>query len=266
VERRVSQLTNLEFADGIEDPWTNFKQGQGIDNVILWGCGPNFLTQSKNSGKLWGDHTVYMDAPPNSWGDGAAPSFTGTLVKQIVGDFFRQGTFYIMLQSVDSGNYRGWLYWTADDGFNFTSYAITGSSQCLPLRMDLDKQDGSILYLTTWESGNINLRKYGVTGTGLTLSSTSTLVTGTTVDDVIDKISIAYPYTPLGNKNLLYIYGRLVNPSALTGTIAIMKSSNAGSSYSTVIANWGDDHCGALAVSRAGDTGLRALWAVKQGG
>lgn len=264
-QRRVNGLTNPVFADGIPDPWTYFKQGQGINNIILWGCGPNFLTRSRDSGKTWGDHTVYMDAPPNSWGDGAAPSFTGTLVKQIVGDYFRQDTFYLMLQTVDSGNYRGWLYHTTDDGFNFTSYGLTGSSQCLPLRMDLDKQDGSILYLTTWESGAIKLRKYGVTGTGLTLSSTATLVTGTTIDNVLDKEAIAYPYTPLGNKSLLYIYGRLTNPSGLTGDIAIMKSTNGGSSYAIVIANWGSDHCGALAVSRAGDTGLRALWAVKQG-
>jgi hypothetical protein len=264
-ERRVNGLTTLQFADMIEDPWTYFKQGQGIDNIILWGCGSNFLSQSKNSGKLWGDRTVYLDAAPNSWGDSAAPSFTGTLVKQIVGDFFRQDTFYIMLQSVDAGNYRGWLYHTVDDGFNFTPYALTGSSQCLPIRMDLDKQDGSILYLTTWESGAIKLRKYGVTGTGLTLSSTATLVTGTTSEDVLDKAAIAYPLTPLGNKSLLYIYGRLTNPSGLSGTIAIMKSSNAGSSYSSVINNWGDDHCGALQVSRD-NGGARALWAVKQNG
>lgn len=265
-ERRVKGLTNLQFADMIPDPWTYFKQGQGINNIILWGCGPNFLSRSKDSGKNWGDHTVYMDAPPNSWADSAAPSFTGTLVKQVVGDYFRQDTFYLMLQSVNSGNYRAWLYHTTDDGFNFTAYGITGSSQCLPIRMDLDKQDGSILYLTTWESGAIKLRKYGVTGTGLTLSSTSTLATGTTVDNVLDKEAIAYPYTPLGDKNSLYIYGRLTNPSGLSGTIAIMKSTNGGSSYASVINNWGTDHCGALAVSRAGDTGLRALWAVKQNG
>jgi hypothetical protein len=265
-ERRVNGLTTLTFADGIPDPWTYFKQGQGINNIILWGCGPNFLTRSRDSGKTWGDHTVYMDAPPNSWGDSTAPSFTGTLVKQIVGDYFRQDTFYIMLQSVDAGNYRGWLYHTVDNGFNFTPYALTGTSQTLPFRMDLDKQDGTILYLTTWESGAIKLRKYGVTGTGLTLSSSATLVTGTTIEEVLDKEAIAYPTTPLGNKNLLYIYGRLTNPAGLSGTIAIMKSTNAGSSYASVVANWGSDHCGALAVSRAGDTGLRALWAVKQGG
>lgn len=266
-ERRVNGLTNPVFADGIPDPWTYFKQGQGINNIILWGCGPNFLTRSKDSGKTWSDHTVYMDAPPNSWSDAAAPSFTGTLVKQIVGDYFRQDTFYIMLQSqIGTGTYRGWLYHTVDDGFNFTPYALTGTAQTLPLRMDLDKQDGSILYLTTWESGAIKLRKYGVTGTGLTLSSTATLVTGTTIDNVLDREAIAYPYTPLGNKDLLYIYGRLTNPSGLTGDIAIMKSANGGSSYAIVIANWGSDHCGALAVSRAGDTGLRALFAVKQGG
>lgn len=206
-----------------------------------------------------------MDAPPNSWADGAAPSFTGTLVKQIVGDYFRQDTFYITLQSVvGTGTYRGWLYHTIDNGFNFMPYALTGTAQALPIRMDLDKQDGSILYLTTWENGAIKLRKYGVTGAGLTLSSTATLVTGITASDVLTRTLVAYPHTPLGNKNLLYIYGRLVNPAALSGTIAIMKSTNAGTSYASVISDWGDHHCGALAVGREGDTGLRALWAIRQ--
>jgi hypothetical protein len=264
-ERRVKGLTTLNFQDMIKDPWSNFKQGNSIENIILWGCGPNFLAHSKDSGKNWSDHTVYMDAPPNSWGDGATPSFTGTLVKQVLGDYFRQDTFYVMLQVVDSGNYRGWIYRTADDGFNFTPYALTGTSQALPLRMSIDTQDSSILWLTLWEgNGNISLRKYGVTGTGLTLSSTTTLMTGTTSAQVLTKEFVAYPGAPFGNKNALYIYGRLTNPVGLVGTVAIMKSLNAASSFDIIVSDWGDDHCGAMGAGEADQNGWRSVWAVRQ--
>jgi hypothetical protein len=266
-ERRVKGLTTLQFADMIKDPWSGFKQGAGIDNVILWGCGPNFLAHSKDSGKNWSNHTVYMAAPPNSWGDGAAPSFTGTLVKQVLGDYFRQDTFYILLQSVDSGNYRGWLYHTIDDGFNFTTYALTGTSQALPLRMSIDTQDGSVLWLTLWEgNGNISLRKYGVTGAGLTLSSSQALMTGTTSAEVLAKEYVAYPGAPFGNKNDLYIYGRLTNPVGLSGTLAIIKSTDGATSFMDIISDWGEDHCGAMGAGEADINGWRPVVAIKQPG
>lgn len=266
-ERRVKGLTSLNFQDMIKDPWSNFKQGNGIENIILWGCGPNFLTKSKDSGKNWSDHTAYMDAPPNSWSDAAAPSFTGTMVKQVLGDYLRENVFYILLQSVNAGNYRGWIYHTADDGFNFTPYALTGTSQALPLRMSIDTQDASTLWLTLWEgNGNINLRKYTVTPTALSLSSTTTLATGTTSAEVLAKEFIAYPGAPLGNKLELYIYGRLVNPVGLSGTIAIMRSTNAPSSFQAVISDWDTDHCGAMGAGPALEGGNREIWAVRQTG
>jgi hypothetical protein len=266
-ERRVSGLTTLQFADMIKDPWTVFKQGAGPENIILWGCGPNFLAKSSNSGKTWGDHTAYMDAPPNSWSDGAAPSFTGTLVKQILPDYFRQNTFYILLQSANSGNYRGWIYHTIDDGFNFTAYALTGTSQALPLRMSIDTQDGSVLWLTLWEgNGNISLRKYGVTGAGLTLSSSQALMTGTTSAQVLAKEYVAYPGAPFGNKNHLYIYGRLTNPVGLSGTLAIIKSINGASSFIDIISDWGEDHCGAMGAGEADINGWRSVVAIRQPG
>lgn len=265
-ERRVKGLTELNFQDMIKDPWSSFKQGGGIENIIMWGCGPNFLSRSKDSGKNWSNHTVYMDAPPNSWGDVTAPSFTGTLVKQVLGDLFRENVFYILLQSVNAGNYRGWIYRTADDGFNFTPYALTGTTQALPLRMSLDSQDASTLWLTLWEgNGRISLRKYGVTGTGLTLSSSTTLATGTTSAQVLAKELVAYPGAPFGNKNDLYIYGRLVNPLGIGGTIAIMKSTDAAANFSPIISDWDTDHCGAMGAGPVQAGGIRKVWAIRQG-
>lgn len=263
-ERRVKGLTTLDFRDMIKDPWSNFKQGGGIENIILWGCGPGFLAHSKDSGKNWSNHTVYMDNPPNSWGDGAAPTMAGTVVKQVMGDYFRQDTFYVLLHV--TGTNRGWIYHTVDDGFSFTPYALTGTTQALPLRMSIDSQDGSTLWLTLWEgSGNISLRRYGVTGAGLTLAATTTLATGTTSAQVLAKEFVAYPGAPFGDKLALYVYGRLVNPVGLGGTIAIMKSLDAASTFSPVIDNWGDDHCGAMGAGTVQPGGWRKVWAIRQG-
>lgn len=264
-ERRVKGLNiTSAFEDMIPDPWTYFKQGYSIDNIILWGCGPNFLAQSKDSGKNWGDHTVYMDVPPNSWSDGSAPSFTGTLVKQVLGDYYRQDTFYCLLQTVYGGNYRGWIYHTVDDGFNFTAYALTGTSSVLPIRMDIDTEDATTLWLTLWD-GDLKLRKYTVSATSLTLASTTTLVSSVSAQDVLDKVQIAYPRTGFGSKSLIYLYGRMVNPASLSGTIAIMRSSNGGAGWNAVISDWSTDHCGAFHVGEQDANGARAIWAVRQG-
>lgn len=268
-ERRVAGLTTLEFRDMVPDPWSYFKQGTGIDNVILWGCGPGFLARSEDTGRTWSDHTGYMDDPPNSWADATAPSITGSVVRQVLGDWHRQDVFYCLIlanTAGTTGSYRGWIYHTIDDGFTFTPYALTGTSQAYPIRMDIDTEDSSILYLTLWESsGNISLRRYGVTGTGLSLSSTVTLMTGTTVGLVRARGYIAYPYTPFGDKDTLYIYGNLEGPPHLvTGSSCqIMKSTNQGTSYSPVITDWLGDHCAALAVGEAVN-GNRAVWAVRQ--
>jgi hypothetical protein len=267
-ERRVAGLTTLEFRDMVPDPWSYFKQGTGIDNVILWGCGPGFLARSENTGRNWSDHTAYMDDPPNSWADATAPGITGSVVRQVLGDWHRQDVFYCLILANTAGvtgSYRGWIYHTTDDGFNFTPYALTGSSQAYPLRMDIDTEDSSILWLTLMEGTSLNLRKYGVTGTGLTLSSTTVLMTGTSASLTRSRAYIAYPYTPFGDKDSLYIYGNLEGSPVLpTGTIcAIMKSTNQGASFSPVITDWLGDHCAALAVGDAVN-GNRELWAVRQ--
>lgn len=264
-ERRVKDMTSLAVQDMIPDPWTYFKNGHDIDHIILWQCGAGFVTRSGDTGQNWSDHTSYLDAPPNSWGDGSAPTVSGTVYKQIVGDIFKQDTFYLLLQNSESGLYRGWLQRTTDDGFTFSSYALTGSSQAYPVRMDIDKQDGTILWVTLWEgNGNLNLRKYGITASGLTLSSTTTIMTGTTVGTITSDIYTARPLAPPGNKSLVYLYGRMSGP-LVTGTIAIMKSSNGGSNFTSVIGDWADNICGSLAVGEADGGGNRKVYAVKNG-
>lgn len=265
-QRRVSGLTNLNLQDMIKDPWSDFKNGHNIDQIILWGCGPGFLTRSPNTGQNWEDHTPYLENPPNSWADATAPNITGTTIKQVLGDLFREDHLFLLTQQQDAASsaYRSWLMRSTDAGFTFTSYALTGSSQAYPLRMDLDKQDGTVLWVTLWEASNqINLRKYGVSSAGLTLSNTYTLMTGTTLADVTAHTYDANPFAPLGDKNLVYIYGRLSNPQGLTGTVAIMNSSNGGTGWQKVINDWGADRCGSLYVGEA-VSGNRQVYGVRQ--
>lgn len=265
-QRRVSGLTNLNLQDMIKDPWSDFKNGHNIDQIILWGCGPGFLTRSPNTGQNWEDHTPYLENPPNSWGDATAPNITGTTIKQVMGDLFREDHLFLLTQQQDvaSSAYRSWLMRSTDAGFTFTSYALTGSSQAYPLRMDLDKQDGTVLWVTLWEATNqINLRKYGVSSAGLTLSNTYTLMTGTALADVTGRTYDANPFAPLGDKNLIYVYGRLISPQGLAGTVAIMRSESGGGAWAAVVNDWGVNRCGSLVVG-ADSGGNRQVYAVRQ--
>ena len=265
-QRRVAGLTSLNLQDMIKDPWSDFKNGHNIDHIILWGCGSGFLTRSPDTGQNWEDHTPYLENPPNSWADAVTPNITGTAIKQVMGDLFREDHLFLLAQNSGTGTaYRGWLMRSTDAGFTFTSYALTGSSQAYPIRMDLDKQDGTVLWVTLWEGNNqINLRKYGITAAGLTLTSSHTLMTGTTVNDVTARTFDANPLAPLGNKNLIYVYGRLNNPQGLTGTVAIMNSSNGGSVWTSVINDWGADRCGSLFIGEEAGSNRQA-YAVRQG-
>ena len=250
-QRRVNGLTapaQLIFEDMIQDPWSNFKNGHNINQIIFWGCGAGFLSRSPDSGQQWEDHTSYLDTPPNSWGDATAPNITGTTVKQVMGDIFREDNLYLLLQGAGTGSaYRGWIQRSTDAGFTFTSYALTGTAQTYPIRMDIDKQDGTLLWVTTWESGTIFLRKHAISNMALTTKYP--MMTGTAVADVVANTYTANPYTPLGNKNQIYAYGRMNNPQGLTGTVAVLQSANAGSNWSVLANDWGTDYCGSLFAS-----------------
>lgn len=250
-QRRVNGLTSLDLRDLIKDPWSNFKNGQNINQIILWGCGPGFLTRSPDTGENWEDHTPYLDAPPNSWGDVTPPNVSGTVVKQVLGNLFREDEILILAQNQGTGTaYRGWVGRSTDAGFTFNWYALTGTPQTYPIRMDIDKQDGTLLWVTTWENGSLFLRKHSLPTMALTTKYP--LVTGTAIGSVFDNTSLAYPFTPLGNKNKIYAYGRMAAPQGLGGTQAIIKSDNAGGAWASLVNDWSNDYCGAFHSDEAG--------------
>lgn len=257
-QRRVNGLTSLVLLDMIPDPWSTFKNGHNIDHIILWGCGTSFLTRSPDTGNNWEDHTPYLDSPPNSWGDATAPNVTGTVIKQVLGDLFREDTLYLLAQNQGTGTaYRGWIGRSSDAGFTFSWYALTGTAQTYPIRMDVDKQDGTLLWVTTWESGTLFLRKHAISN--MSLTTKYTMMTGTALSQVLAGTYLAQPFTPLGNKNQIYIYGRLTNPQGLVGTFAVIQSANAGGSWSGVTSDWSTDYCGAFFAGQNA-----ALYAVRQ--
>ena len=265
-QRRVNGLDEasgqLAFYDMIGDPWSTFKNGWNIEQIIMWGCGSGFLVQSKNSGNQWEDHTPYIENL--SW-QGETHTATGTIIKQVLGDLFRKDTFYYLFQSASGSSYRGWIGRSTDDGFTFNTWALTGTSQAYPIRMDVDKQDGSTLLVTLWEStGNISLRKYAIAAAGLSYTTAYTMMTGTSVSDVIANTYTAMPYTPIGNKSLIYVYGRLTNPQGLAGTYAVINTTNGGAAWASVVNNWSGSYCGAFHASEANQAGQHYLYGVRQ--
>jgi hypothetical protein len=105
--------------------------------------------------------------------------------------------------------------------------------------------NGATLYGTYSDDTNLNLNVYDTSDMSLTRNVS--MGVGTT-NDTASKIRLAYPETIDGNDNFCYVYGRMLNPGGLSASMNhIIKTEDAGVTFSNVENTWGRDHCGAMA-------------------
>lgn len=220
-EERITGLTEgqTSFQDFIVDPFSFDLNGQvySADTVILHGAGQGFSVYTEDAGENWQDFTLYLPIPTNDWADSPAPAVSTVTIKKIAGDWFQEGAFYRLVNWQNSGgDWRSWVYHTIDGGVTHTIYPLDGEAQAYGLGIDIDKGDGSVLWVTSWEGGegddtegNLTLRKYAV-GVGLSLLEVITLSTDTTVTAASDGSGerVVYPFCPEGGDNFVYLYGR----------------------------------------------------------
>lgn len=254
-QRRVSGLDDpvqIGFLDVIADPWTQFKQGYGPEKVVVWGAGRGFLVRSVDSGGTWKDRTSYVDAP--AWPGETGTTLSSVELMRLQADIFNEDRLFVLASWQYGGAYHGAVY-KATDGFDFAAHNLTGTTQCRPLGMSLDKGNGGTLYVTTWENGaptGLYLRAYDTADMSL-LRRVS--LGAATSGEVNSQSYFANPFNQLGAAGEVYIHGRMQQPQGFTGTVHVLSNTGGGAtgSYSVVENGWSTDVCGAFGVDEDGN-------------
>jgi hypothetical protein len=115
-----------------------------------------------------------------------------------------------------------------------------------PIWMDVDTAAGDVLYVTMWSSDNkLYLEKRSTSDLSL-LARTD--LGSATISEVLGKSYIAFPRVQEYVPNYIYVYGRMNAPAGLSGVQHIIRSTD-GSTFSSIISDWGNHYCGALIVS-----------------
>jgi len=247
-ERRVNGLTEAQtgLLDIVSDPWSTFKQGYNPNKVIVWGCGRGFLARTKDSGKNWADRTPFLTSPSNDVGLGEIDFI------RLSPSIFHEDEMYMLARWQVSGTYHGAVGKTTD-GFDFNWYQLTGSAEVRPLGMELDKGNGSILWVTTWEgdpTGTIWLNNLSPTDA----STAARYELGITRAFEIDTYQyFATPFNRVGQAGEVFVYGRMKNPQGLGDPVHVIYNNNSGAtgSYTVVENTWGDN----IAVFHADENG-----------
>jgi len=258
-QRRVNGLADPEqigFLDIIPDPWSTFKQGYSPDKTIIWGAGRGFLVRSADSGTTWKDRSSYIDAP--AWPGETGTALTSVELARLQADIFNENRLFVLARWQYGSDYHGAVYKTTD-GFDFTAHNLTGTSQCRPLGMSLDRGGTGALYVTTWENGaptGLYLRVYDTAD--MSLSRRVSLGAATSAD-IDAQTYYANPFNRLSAANEVYLFGRMNQPQGLTGTVHIMSNDGGGvtGSYSVVENTWGADRCAAFGADE--DNNLYAV-------
>lgn len=117
------------------------------------------------------------------------------------------------------------------------------------LGVSTTKIDGDSAWATYWSDDELLTRKYSLPG----LSESDELRLGAATETAVDTLQfIAYPYTSTIDEDTIYIFGRMDDPTNLGSPVHIIKSTDGGSTWSSVVASWGGDFCGAFVMESDG--------------
>lgn len=247
-QRRVSGLVDpdqLAFLDLLPDPWSVFKQGYNPDRYIVWGAGRGFLVRSEDSGQNWKDRSDYLETAP-AWPGESANTLDNVDVMRLQGSIFAEDRLFALGAWQYTGAYHGAVA-KSDDGFEFTWYNVTGSSQVRPLGMSLDRGNGQSLYVTTWESQatGLYLRRYNA---GTMAQEGAFFLGNAALSDVDAGLYYVSPFTRNGQINEVFLYGRMAEPQGFTGSVHAMRNISRGAtgSYSVIENTWATNLAGAF--------------------
>jgi hypothetical protein len=145
-EARNDGLSTANGFDLIWSPWwkTAFENNSSNpEDVVLWWTGTGYIRKSDDAGKSWSDITQFVSDPPNTFGDGPAPTAEVVDYTQIHGDIHQQGGYLLTINWVSgTAEVRSWVLLTTDN-FSTSSWTSISAATFTPI---------SWTFLTTFES------------------------------------------------------------------------------------------------------------------
>lgn len=236
---RKGALTGDQIEDkgGAVDPfWTDEQDSTSADKAIILKTNIGQIYRSFTGGISW--LQPVMPSTPDYWGDGGSP--TNLTFTKIIPDPFNEGAFYALAQWQAGTNWRGALISTSNRGENWTYRQIDNSTPThfLPLDLALSGRSTNI-YITAWRDAELRLYKIQRTN----FSVTANYDLGNCANETLlnSRYYFAFPRCPAGDDNRVFVAGRMIDPAGLTGDFSLIKSENAGSSWSGVIDDWSPD-------------------------
>lgn len=249
---------NFVAYDADLDPFWKVKQASSNPRrAITWMAGAQGAVRRMVNETDKIDRFLATD-PPNDWSDDPAPTVTGLTPARIYSSRFVQNRHYLAVNYYTGSLWRAWIVRTTDD-FNSATYTtlFNSDTQTKILGLAEDGEDGSILWLTIWRDGTLYLQKWNTVD--MTLTSTTNLGAAT-LGEINANTYIARVASVPGDNDAVYVYGRMVDPAGLTGTYHVIKSTNGGTSFSSVENSWGTNFCVDLeVVAVAGTNTIFAL-------
>jgi hypothetical protein len=151
-------------------------------------------------------------------------------------------------------NGTGWIDYVGVHISLFTDYEYR------PIWMDVDSEDGSILYLTAWKgTDELVLQTWDTT---LMAVSNEISLGACTIGELNAKTYWAAPYTPPFNQDYVYAFGRMNAPDGLANPEHIIESNDGALTFASVENGWGADYCGAFRAEGSTD-GARTFYAIR---
>lgn len=254
--------TDFVANDGSLDPFWRIKQkSNSLARAIYWAVGGGGTVRRIVGESEKTDRNIVTD-PPNDWSDATAPTAATTNLVRICSSIFASGRHYVAATFYTGSLWRSWVGRTDDDFVTVTWYTLfeMGDTQTKILSIAEDIQNGSRLLLTCWRNGTLYVESWETSG--MTQEAAVSLGSAAEAELDLRRYFAAVTGAP-GDKDLVYVFGRMLDPVLLTGTYQIIVSDDALSTFSSFVNDWGADHCADLAVSLEDGSMQRTFYALR---
>lgn len=218
----VNSRSDIE--DLVLDLWN---KGATAATTGLIRCGLGFIETSSDGGQTWTDIT-----PDSSLVGG----YTPTLVtfKALSVNYRSQG--YACVAQYDDAGWKSWILYSTD-GSTWQSSEILSVSGAKALSVEVDKGDGTDVWVSAWDGSNLRALYYDVA----TLTQQGNIDLGGCTSLELDVTYSAYVVTTFSKE--LFVFGRFNHPTL--GVSQVIYSSD-WLAFSQVVSTWSTDHCEAL--------------------
>lgn len=214
---------------------------------------PSVCVQGTTIVVCFGNHTSFRAQVTTATVSGTTLTASGTVTTLPIGD----GTspHWPALANLDGtalvGAFSEFTLTSVDDTLRVATINLSGTSYAAKARgVDVSRVAGGSVYVTSLIN-EVRLAFMKHTASTLALSSHGSLGSST-LAQFDARTYDAVPVCSFTDDNHLWVYGRMQGPQGLANPSHIIRSLNAGGSWTAIESGWGTDVCGALEIPAGG--------------